>query len=343
MGILSKEEREARARKLADRQRNDWANKDKGGGSFPSIFRKDRPFQEWYCKSEDSKKHKIDILDYDVGERNTHGLPAGEPDYWGDYWCHKDVGAKKVRVVCMQRTFGEPCAICEDRKALADKVGYEDARVKTMKAIRYTVYNVIVYDTPEDERKGVQIWIVPYKFFQQFLIDMLPEGGGVASFAGEFGKRIEFYKRGKTEVSFSGHNLVERPRPIPEELLQKSYCLEDLVHIPTYEEVRDLHYNKVVADPGDNDDEREPEPERRPEPERQPEPELVQEWKGSGGEPKCPFGGTLGVDMDKFDCSNCPRSSFEACLGERQRMKRESQGSGETGAGQGGGMRRVKH
>ena len=44
----------------------------------------------------------------------------------GKLLAHKDVGSKKLRVVCMNRTFGEPCSICEERKTLIDRVGYED-------------------------------------------------------------------------------------------------------------------------------------------------------------------------------------------------------------------------
>ena len=64
------------------------------------------------------------------------------------------------------------------------------------------------------------------------------------------------------------------------------------MHIPTYEEVRDLHYNTTApaVEPDDDDD---VQVETQSEP-VQTHTQTVQTQVGAtGGEPKCPFWGTL--------------------------------------------------
>jgi hypothetical protein len=287
----------------------------KGFGS--GIFKPDAQFKQWRDKSSE-EAHEIDIIPYIVGDNPTNPkIRKGDISYSAEYWTHSGIGPNEDRVICLAKSFNKPCPVCEDRKALADDVGYDDEHVKKMKPSRQVLYNVVVYDTADEEKKGVQVWMVPHWFFERFIDDIAKasRGRGRVPFADpDVGKSIMFYRRGKNEVTYSGHQFKDRDYKISDEILDSVYCLEDLVHIPTYAEVYELHFNKkpgggeVAAKEAEGDDP--PVSSRRPRSEQKAEEEKA----------GCKGGGTFGKDIDNLDhCNKC--NDYDDCCKEAERLE----------------------
>jgi hypothetical protein len=297
------ERRKAMREQMQQRTEESFERKDKGGGMYGNILRKDVTVKEWVCRSNEKEPHNLDIIPYTVGANPSDPKARkGDFAYVAAYYVHKKVGVNEDSVVCLSKTFGLPCPICEDRKKLSDEYGFEHEEVGKLKASRQCVYNVWVYDNAEEEKKGVQVWIVAHWFFEKELMDIAKKrGGGYVAFADpDEGKQIQFYRKGKEHVTFSGFQFIDRNYRIEDEVLESTYCIEDIVHIPTYEEVSAMHYGRKreTAEPhssGHKVDNKQPEP--------------------VGSIMKCPHGHTIGIDLHQMDqCNNCEEKFYNVCV-----------------------------
>ena len=276
--------------------------------SFGSgIFKTDVTFKRWNDKSSE-EAHVVDVLPYVVGENPTNSkVRPGDIAYSAEYWVHNGIGPNEDKVLCLARNFNKPCAICEDRKVMADEYGYDDDRVKKLKPTRQVLYNVIVRDTTDEEKKGVQVWMVAHWFFERFVDDLAKasRGRGRVIFADpKEGKQIQFYRKGKESVTYSGHQFVDRTSPIPDELVDSTYCLEDLVYIPSEEEIKSLYFGKTKTEDSKDTNTKE-------------ESKKEESKKESSGS-KCPGGGTFAIDIDNLDgCSKCEQ--YDACCVEAEK------------------------
>jgi hypothetical protein len=337
------ERRKAMREQMGRRTEESYDRKDKGGGMYGNILRKDISIKEWICKSDDKNPHVIDIIPYTVGKNpSDKKAKPGDFAYVAEYYVHSGIGANEDRVVCPNKTFDMPCPICEDRKELSDQFGFEDERVKKLKPSRQCVYNVWVYDTAEEEKKGVQIWIVAHWFFERFLMDLakLPRDGGFVAFADpDEGKQIQFYRKGKENVTFTGHQFINRDYNIPDEILESVYCIEDIVVVHDYDTLATMYYgkNSKTSNASETDETKETggfsrRAKNEPQGETKVETKVEKptDNKSTDNKPTCPYGHTIGMDIDQTDqCPNC--ESYDTCLvisnsNEKRDSKEELQG-----------------
>jgi len=222
---------------------------------------------------------------------------------------------------------------------------------------RYCCYYVIVYDNEKEERKGPQIFYIAHWFMERHLtaIAKRPQTqrgtptGGFQAYADptKDGKTVSFTKegKGKGNVSFLAHRLIDRDYDIDDALLEKvaGHPIDELIHIPSYQEIKDALYGEETTDPEENNVESEGE-ELGEDDERDEEvgeelEEGVSEGEDegidkSGGEttelkdPRCPGGGDFGLDIERLDhCGDCkkwdPCSLESIRLAEERKQKRE--------------------
>jgi len=286
-------------------RRKESFDTNEGGLKFGSII-KGEGIQEWWCKEGE---HLIDILPYIAGANNPEKkIKKGDVSDHATYYVHKNVGANDAMYVCPLTNFGNPCPICEHSKQLRED-GAEDDVWKALKPKRMTVYNVIVYDDAKEENKGVQIWVVAHWNMERHLniLSQKPRGGGKVLFSHpDQGKSISFKRTGsgKDNTQYLGHNFQDRevdgvPYVIPDELLDSTYCLEEVVYVADYDEINSAFYGSkirqtvkdvepVVQQTGIGRAIRKP-------PVVEPEKEQPQEI------PEC-----FGLEIDKLsECSNC--------------------------------------
>jgi len=315
----------------------------------------------WSCKEGE---HLIDIIPYLAGP-NDPITKEGEPTYVLDIKVHQNVGPSEgVDFVCLAENFGRPCPICEHRKQLRSE-GAEDELWKALYPKRRCIYNIICYDSAEEEEKGIQVWEVAWWFTERLFVELAKgptvgrhrRGGddlGFIPFADpDEGRSIAFTRQGSgaQNTSYLGHRFVERDYIIEDEILEKAWVLDELIYVPTYDEVYDAYWGGESfkeAEPEVENEKEDEIPESRPshrlrgrlvqnkEKEEEKEEEKIEddipepsvevsksddEVPESDGN-KCPGRGRFGIDTDMLDaCEQC--TVWEACVDEYERLQKE--------------------
>jgi hypothetical protein len=335
------ERRKAMKSEMAQRQAEGYSRKD-DSGKFKKIYVEGLKKDDfWKCDEND---HSIDILPYIAGANNPH-VKEGKPAYILDVWVHRKVGVNEDDYICLSRTYNEPCPICEYQNELRktaknsnDPESYDD-EIKALSPTRRAIYNLRSWDKKDDPDQA-KVWDVSHFLFEKELLENAKKkrGGGFVLFADpDEGKIVSFRAVGKDMArKYTAFEFEDRSEVISDEMLDKSRCLDELIRIPTYEEVQ-----KAFAGREEEVEERAEAREtrtRRPDVEKhykleedkkmppKKEPEDVPEPEEIEG---CPFEYVFGTDNDKFDeCGDCDK--FDECNEEMRRLRKEARKSRET-------------
>lgn len=305
-------------------------------------------------------KNRINIIPYEIKTKNHPLVKRGEfsigdKDYVMDIFTHRSVGPTEATVLCLKGTYGKPCPICE----LSAKFRSEgkEKEANELKSGRRVFYNV------EDckEPGKLKIFETSHYLFEKELIDEArdDEEGGFVDFADpEEGKEIKFraseVQKGPMKYKeFKSFSFEDRDEPISDELLDSAISFDEIMTIPTYEDVEKILYGSDDEDneeetskkksPKEDEDDDEPkksskhdddeddepvktskkhqeeddgddEPPKKSKKDDEDEQEEKTEKKSTSG--KCPFGHKFGVDTDSFgDCDNC-NCWDKCCRGE---------------------------
>ncbi len=227
-------------------------------------------------------KHKIDVIPYVTGQNHPE-LPAGEWAYILVVYIHRGIGVNDDTYLCMAKTYNKPCPICEARKRIQDgdselikamHIKEEDIAdvVKSLRATQRGIYNVVVYDTDEERRKGVQVWNSSYWLFERIIKSInTDESGEVISVSDpDNGKRIMFERKGSGETTqYIGHKLVDRTYKISDDIIKSAYHLDEVIVMPNYDELNRIF--KMGTEVREEESEDEGDPQDRPQRERDPE------------------------------------------------------------------------
>jgi hypothetical protein len=314
-------------------RRTQEAIKNKDRGQYGSLFTVDVP--QWKC---DTGGHKIDIIPW-VASSNitkfTSSVPPGDYCYVLTIFVHFGIGPNDESVLCLLKTFGEPCPVCEHKKRLQD-TDADQADIDEFKWKQRTLYNVLVHDSKDELKKGVQVLDIAHFFLEYHLIELAAldpvTGEPVLFMHPTEGKQVYFKRIGSGMGSkVAGHQFVERDYDIPQKILDQAYILDEIVHIPTYEEVyKKLHGGSapVPASSGLRN-KREDREDIPVELERQPEEEVLPRKRNAAIEPErrrnsvleevttavsqvCPVGGRFGIDHNQLKkCDTC--NLYDAC------------------------------
>ena len=208
-------------------------------------------------KPKDGKKHKIDIIPWIIQtENHPQGMEPGLEDYVLDIWVHYGVGTMESTYICLERTFGKPCPICEERKAMKEDEDADEKEIRNLVPKHRAIYNLIDLD---DEGKGVQLFNVSHWNFEKELTEeaKTAEDETVVFSDLNKGRTIKFranevQRKGyKPFFEFKSFGFEERD-PIDESILDEAVPLDVVVHIPTYEEVKAAFLNLSMDDGDDN-------------------------------------------------------------------------------------------
>jgi len=301
-----------------DLQRRTQESIDRGEDmpEYGTIFIKDKiPAGVGFWKPEFGD-HLIDIIPFVAGTQHPR-VPQGRMGFNVDVWIHQNIGAQYDQFVCPQRMFKQPDPICNYMrgKRLPEK------EWKSLAPKRRCVYLVWVHDTPEEEEKGIQIWEVAWWNFEKHVDEIAknPKGGAPVPFSDyDQGKSIAFsIKKSGTftdasgkerdSMDFVGHRFVDRDEPIPDEILDQSFSLDEVITIhPAYEAMEEA-FPVEGSQPANN--ETAPETHSAPadnDNDSQPEREEEKEVEAPSADFECPGGGTPGLDIEKLpECAKC--------------------------------------
>ena len=319
---------------LMKRTKEQHDSKDDQGGSFGTVFIKEKipeGVQYWRPGKDD---HIIDIIPFIAG-KNHPNVPAGELAYVVDMWVHRNVGGMNDQYICPAKNFKRPCPICEYiSKERLPKVEWDKHR-----AYRRTAYLVWIRDEGDEEAKGIQIFEVSHFFFEKEIDDRAKKkrGGGYVVFSDpDDGMSISFTVKSsgsyidsggtkRESVEFAGHQFEPRDTPIPDKILDLSFCLDDAIRTrPDYEEMsKAFHGGGVEKDESGEDDlpeddlpEDEPEVDEPEVDEPKKEKKKAAKSKDSDG---CPHGHTFGEDIDKeAECEEC--ANWDNCSDEADKL-----------------------
>lgn len=240
------ERRKQMKEEMAQRMQESYNSKD-DSGRYKPIFVKSKlgNIPKWKCQEGE---HFINIIPFISGKQNPNVAP-GSLAYMLDIWAHGKVGINEDSFVCLQRSYGRPCPICEAQAEIRKQENYDEKFVKSMNPSRRVVYNIECLDSTTEIAKKLQYWEVSHFLFEKELSEVAkkPKGGGFVLFAHpDEGKQIFFRKSGSgpTNTKYSGFQFMDRTAPISDELLDSALCLDEMIHIPTYEEVYNA-YNGI--------------------------------------------------------------------------------------------------
>ena len=130
---ISKEERR---KALADRQKQNAKNKDSGGVRGKQILNlSDYDDVAWFKPTKGT--NRIDIIPYTVSSDNhPQGIKQGFEDYVLDLWVHRRIGPTEDSFVCLKRTYGKPCPICEEMAILMQEDKPNKKMIQSLKPSR---------------------------------------------------------------------------------------------------------------------------------------------------------------------------------------------------------------
>jgi hypothetical protein len=239
---------------LMQRHQEQIDSKD-SGTKYPTIFDEEKipeGIEFWRCKPGE---HLIDIIPFFAGSQH-HKVKEGKVAYVVDLWVHTGVGPMNLPFPCTSKNFQETDPICE--YVAQNRLSTDEWKRVSPK--RRTAYLVWVHDSPEEEKKGVQIWEVSHFYFEEKIDEIAksPRGGGAVTFSDvDSGKSIAFtvkkigtYKdaRGtdRDSIGYLGHRFVDRDiEAIPERILAQSFPLDEIIKMkPDYDKMSEAFFGK---------------------------------------------------------------------------------------------------
>ena len=295
---------------MHQRQDESYQRKD-DSGRFKSIYKSEISRDKfWKCNEAE---HSLDIIPYPVGDNDPHNK-KGNWTYLLDLFVHNKVGVNEDSYVCLNRNYNKNCPICEYQAELRKQDDYDEDIVKALNPTRRAIYNIWVHDNSKEEDKGIQIWDVSHYLFELNLIEnsRKKKGGGYILFSDpDEGKTISFRRSGKgpTSTKFVAITFEDRDA-IPDNIMDAAHVLDELIHIPTYEEVNIAFYGAIKE-------------------EKTKETKTKEEDIPEPPENECPADFEFGKDYGDYDdCDDCEVS--KACKFMKRDLRLKAKGEEEA-------------
>ena len=244
---------------LSKRYQSSYASKGSGGNGKKQVMDWKKVDGDVTFFSPSEGKNRINIIPYIIKTKNhplvrSGDMEIGDNDYVMDVYVHRGVGASEGSVICLKETYGKPCPICE-QMALLRKQGKND-EAGDLKPSRRCFYNV--ENTKEPGK--LQVFETSHYLFEKELIDEArdDEEGGFIDFADPVnGKEIKFrankVKKNKFEFTeYKSFSFEDRDESVSDELLESAISFDEIMTVPSYEEVEKMFYG---TDDDDDDEE----------------------------------------------------------------------------------------
>jgi len=240
----SRNKRRFQSSKLEERIKK---SQEQSQGRSKNIIKNELDIPTWRPKDG---SHIIDVIPYSAGKLDPN-VKKGDPTHTYEYWAHVRVGPASNMFICPTEMFNKPCPICEHRQKLREA---NDDRATELFPKRRNLYNIISYDRGE-ENKGIQVWDVSYHYFEKLVMAIARKKSRkgdrdkITNFVDERdGKSINFtIEPAKTKndyPSFVGHAFDDRDYIIDKKTLDQAFTLDEIVYVPTYEEIETAYWGE---------------------------------------------------------------------------------------------------
>lgn len=272
-------------------------------------------------------QNMFDIIPYIAGP-NDPNCPEGDETYLLEVFVHQNCGIKEGKKMCLLETYGKKCPICED-KIRRQRAGGAEGSAEIIKSLTpskfpRTIYNVLCYNSREQEARGIQVFEASFYSLEMSLREMakraLRPGDKIVDPFIPFmdikdGKTIVFKAQdvGKPSLKFVGIRFEDRDYDLDEKLIEKAHQLDTLIDIPTYEDMLAWYYGEDGETEGafrtgrvmvrdDDPPMRRPRPNLEEDVNNDPPPARSRKVESDS---ECPYGYPFGgVDAHK-ECAKC--------------------------------------
>ncbi len=249
----------------------------------------------------------LDILPFVAGKGNPWA-EEGCIHWERTYFAHRGIGANQETYLCPRATAKKPCPVCEYRAKLRSEGNDDDEQtIKDLAEKQRQLFNIIDLKNPGE---GIQLWDMSYHCFGRALDARLrnsEEQDGWDQFfflEGGFSLRI-----GLVEKSFGGYTFLEaesidfKPRKdYPESILDETYCLDDLLILKPYDELKSAFLQVGGKD-------KQEDPQEDPQEEERPRRKPAQREQEEEHPRRKPASREQEPDWDQFDDQEKPKKS----------------------------------
>jgi len=211
-----------------------------------------------------AKLGELGIDKYKVTEKNWICIipPKDETAYYGmPLEVHYRIGAAGDTFLCLERMFGKPCPICDERNRLYAEGDVEKSIVKPLFPSRRCLFLVVDYRSEETRQKGIQLFDAPFGVEQGAKkVSTNKRTGEVGDISDpDIGKVLYFdcENPGKPTAKYDGYDVEDRER-LNQEWLDSVVDFSEILIVPTTEEVAESFLGGV-SNSGKGTSEPEPE------------------------------------------------------------------------------------
>lgn len=211
---------------------------------------------------------RLDIIPFVAGKGNPFA-DEGCLHYERTYYVHSRIGPNEVSVVCPKDTADAdgktgPCPVCELQRKLKLDPDADEKLVKSLWPKERQLFQVIDLDNPDE---GIQLWDVSYHLFGKMLDARIRDADPDDNYH-------RFYhltkgltlKVGFVEESFGKHKFYkaetidfkERREQYDDSIVDKGWCLDELIKILSYDEIKAALDGEGGSKKDDRDDDRRP-------------------------------------------------------------------------------------
>ncbi len=304
--------------RMKDRQRKQSEAASTRGGSGRGIFdfsklEDDREIS--FYKPPKKGKSTFDIIPFEVTEEyyakaldpdgTTTDAEVGVVETGMIYAMHFGVGPENKTVLCLAKTFGKPCPICEAAASLSDD------EKKALKPKFRGAFSILDKD---NEEAGVQIFDHSFfgfaESFNKEVRDLAKDGEEIYPADPEDGMSV---KVRWTTKSFPGGeftsadriDFVERDEQPGLDIMDQGFPFDKLLKIPTYQEVEKLFLG-LDDDDIDSSSDGSDEDDIPVDVGKDKGKKKTTAKKKTKKKQECPEGLEFGVDFDEYnECDDC--------------------------------------
>jgi len=329
---MERKSKEERKKRMQEKMKN-FVN----GGSNGKFAMDYSDYKDVPAYKPKENYNTIDIVTYIIKDGNKH--PEGPGAVGFDDWklvygIHYKMGPdSKGSVVCLKKTYGKPCPVCEEQARLKEN-GAKKEDVDALNASVRVMYNVL------DENGKINLFSTSWALFHRELkekLQVISAEKGVIPIADlDIGMSVKF--RGSKKffssptgsgeyLEFKDFEFLERD-PIDESILDQAVPLETILCPLTYEQIDNILFGKEEIM------EEEPVREQETDPVKEEVKEVVKEEVSTEERtrrprrapkeetPVCPSGLEFGKDCDsKKECEGCPDETYDKCYAKYESLQ----------------------